>query len=447
LLPGALEKGETISGLISVLPTGIAPSTQAGDGIRVTIDGNIIIERFQAGGSYNEELVSAPINFVGGTDSLIVIEYLEDQGNAAVSLSWSHESIPKEFIPQRYDPLTGGVAGLNKSNTTAGLTRTSDVYVSEGNNRYFVTTASFQGQSPDESPYRGIVSAKLTRDGVDYPLTMLSRRRGKTTLYKSEIWGIVNPPLGPGQVSVTFDPTMADPGDATMNFLTLYGVDQVNPVASGVGRSQNKTLGITSQDYEFMSVASGFGGDPNKGIVTVGTFDSQNNTNFASFDRFTRPEDNAKALSNQDGNVNFGAVLGISRGNPNSTPFDTSTVWDFSSNEVVDYALAGAVFNYINVNETPAVTPPPTPTPPSPTPIPVTPRPSPTISPTSPPTPSPTPPAFSGDKNGDGVVNQADLDLWTQEYAQNCVETGLVLTPQCILLGMEYPPIIQNLTP
>lgn len=81
------------------------------DGVRIWIDGQLIIDKWAAQAS---ELISLPINLKAGQSYKIRIEYYEDYGGAAAILQWSSTSQSKQVIPQSqlYPPQDGLGTGL-----------------------------------------------------------------------------------------------------------------------------------------------------------------------------------------------------------------------------------------------------------------------------------------------------------------------------------------------
>jgi len=72
--------------------------TQSDDGVRLSIDGNLVVENWTLHAS--AENASAPIVLEGGTYVSVVMEYFENAGYSVAQLKWAGPSITKELIPQ-----------------------------------------------------------------------------------------------------------------------------------------------------------------------------------------------------------------------------------------------------------------------------------------------------------------------------------------------------------
>ncbi|WP_052380680.1 PA14 domain-containing protein [Paenibacillus camerounensis] len=81
------------------------------DGVRIWIDGQLIIDKWAAQAS---ELISLPINLKAGQSYKIRIEYYEDYGGAAAILQWASTSQTKQVVPQSqlYPPQDSPGTGL-----------------------------------------------------------------------------------------------------------------------------------------------------------------------------------------------------------------------------------------------------------------------------------------------------------------------------------------------
>ena len=71
-------------------------SARADDGLRVWVDGALIIDEWR---SNPGTAVSGNVQLAAGRLADIVIDYVEFGGNARLSLSWSHAEFPEELIP------------------------------------------------------------------------------------------------------------------------------------------------------------------------------------------------------------------------------------------------------------------------------------------------------------------------------------------------------------
>lgn len=101
----------------------------ANDGARLWINGQLLIDQFEAGSLSDE---TATIDLVAGRKYDIQLEYLEVTGNASLSLEWSSESLPREVVPtsQLHASHRGSVlveqwSGLT-GNSVADLTGNAD---------------------------------------------------------------------------------------------------------------------------------------------------------------------------------------------------------------------------------------------------------------------------------------------------------------------------------
>lgn len=94
--------------------------TTSDDGVRLYIDGNLIINNFSGGGQRSS---SARVNLTGGNYT-IVLDYFEDTGNALVQLSWSIASsvtiTPTGPTSTPVPIASGGVTGVRGSAIRTG---------------------------------------------------------------------------------------------------------------------------------------------------------------------------------------------------------------------------------------------------------------------------------------------------------------------------------------
>ncbi len=90
------------------------------DGVRLYIDGNLIIDNFVGGGQRTN---SARVNLTGGNYTL-VLDYYEDTGNALVQLSWVAATgvtiTPTGPTPTPVPLASGGVTGVRGSAIRTG---------------------------------------------------------------------------------------------------------------------------------------------------------------------------------------------------------------------------------------------------------------------------------------------------------------------------------------
>jgi chitodextrinase len=81
--------------------------TQSDDGIRLYLNGKLLIDHWTAGGGS----FSATTALTAGTSNSLVVEYYEAAGTASASLQWSGPSIAKAVLPASV--MSSGTAGLN----------------------------------------------------------------------------------------------------------------------------------------------------------------------------------------------------------------------------------------------------------------------------------------------------------------------------------------------
>ena len=72
--------------------------TQANDGVRLWVNGQLVIDRFTARAGMLDD-ASAPVNLVAGQSYDVRMEYLETTGQAGARLYWQTDSIPRQIIP------------------------------------------------------------------------------------------------------------------------------------------------------------------------------------------------------------------------------------------------------------------------------------------------------------------------------------------------------------
>jgi hypothetical protein len=73
--------------------------TKVDDGVRLWVDNKLIIDKWSD--HYNKEF-SGSIALSGGVKHSVRLEFYENKGSAAVRMSWSSPSTPKQIIPQKY---------------------------------------------------------------------------------------------------------------------------------------------------------------------------------------------------------------------------------------------------------------------------------------------------------------------------------------------------------
>lgn len=94
---------------------------QKDDGLRVWLNGNLVINRWQEG---PQEVRSQPIFLEGGRRYPLTVEYFEAAGHARVRLMWQSASMPAQTIPERllFTDATGTTQLENAPSPTEEVT-------------------------------------------------------------------------------------------------------------------------------------------------------------------------------------------------------------------------------------------------------------------------------------------------------------------------------------
>ena len=72
-------------------------STISDDGVRVYIDGNLVIDNYTYHGATTD---TATVNFVAGDKHTIDIKFFQGSGGAVMQLYWSAPGLPTEIVPK-----------------------------------------------------------------------------------------------------------------------------------------------------------------------------------------------------------------------------------------------------------------------------------------------------------------------------------------------------------
>ena len=121
-------------------------TAKADDGVRVWIDGKLIIDQWvkqeqtQDGfvqGAQTSTTHKSTIKLKKGQRYPIKVEYFEDVQNASIQVKWASKSQAEEVIPYKalYTDNTGNQHGLN---ATYGSMKTYIAYTQKGNNIYAI---------------------------------------------------------------------------------------------------------------------------------------------------------------------------------------------------------------------------------------------------------------------------------------------------------------------